>query len=407
MAEQMKGTFHPTIISVVRLALLFVPGYWGLVDARANQELQPAVSVGGMLSYQEMVSNAPVGYRQEWPFTVVSDKLGRWQISVNTRMPNPQLPIESTQYLAYDGTNIYAVTYSPQVVVTRPGSPPKLMPATEKTGAAQITAGRFPTDYGGAIGIIWLAFFGGRDLNVSNQSVRFPNLTVGNARTDPLAWSCKLEYELVSKFDSKLISSGRFVLNPDWLRSSPYEYPELDEPDNDNVYDRFKDLTDAYRELPESDRVRSIYILDSSNLIGQVLIPAKFHVELNQADNPQHPFHIEGYVTNAVSTNIADVMPPLVGLINVHDHRFHFKTERAWRGDAHYTLANDVWLVDTNDSRIKTALGRTPMRPLMTSSATVIKHRGIQIFLLIAFIIPVPIVLLLYWQRHSHDTSAG
>lgn len=44
---------------------------------------------------------------------------------------------------------------------TVPGSRPKVMPVTEDKGPGRIFHGPYPIDYGGAVEMLWFAFFGG------------------------------------------------------------------------------------------------------------------------------------------------------------------------------------------------------------------------------------------------------
>jgi hypothetical protein len=393
------------VASLQTIALAGVLTQSGGVMAATGRAFEPIYSVEGMLTYQATQKTVPSGYSQAWSFKLASDKLGRWQLQVHVKQPNPQFPVESTQHLTYDGTNIYGVVYSPQVVVTRPGSPPKLIPATDKTGAAQITSGPYPVDYGGAVGIIWLAFLGGQYVDSSKERVSFPNLSVGNARGDPMAWACDFQYRFVGDHASKLISSGSFWVSLDRLKSKSYQYPELDEPESDYSYDKFADSLRTYRALKADNRLRSTYVLDQTNMVGGVLVPSRFHIDLLPVDESDAAFHVQGEATNVPPVLVADIMPPLIGLISVQDQRFRYKNAHSWRGNVHYFLEADGWIIDTNDARVKTAVARTPAQPIMTSSNTAVTVKPTAIRLLIIVLMAVPLIIVLrHWQQR-HATS--
>jgi len=383
-------------------------GFWLLgIPIAFAQPISPIYSVEGVLTYKQINANpsSPAHYTQSWLFTLMADKIGRWKCVIQTKSPDLRLPVESRQEFAYDGTNIYAVVYSPQVVLTSPGSSPKIIPSTNEAGAAEISSGPYPTDYGGAMGIIWLAYLGGQYLDPSNTTVSFPNLTVANARTDPMAWSCDFQYSLV-RSDPRFIRSGTFHLKPDLLYENSIKYPELDEPVSDAEYDEFIDVVKGYRTFNGDSLLRTVYTLDQTNVLDGIPIPTRFHADLPPIATNYPSFRVEGVVTNLLPIQRLELMPALKGLTRVVDHRFRVKKESSWRRNVFYLLDTNGWITDTNDSRIQTVLTKTPLLLRVTQSKTIARYGVVRFIFGIMVAVPLAIILVRLWRQRRPQKGA-
>ncbi len=367
---------------------------------KANaQTIVPAYAVEGVLKYTSIRDGrgAAVDFRQQWEFKLLADNEGRWKIELHTKTSDPRLPIESTQHLAYDGTNIYDVVYSPQVIETRLGARPKVMPVTEDKGAGRISRGPCPIDYGGAVGMLWFAFFGGNHLDGSTNRARFPNLLVGDPRGNPIAWTCQLAYKLVPNSRPGIIQEGSFFFAPELLENSSTKYPEINEPTHQRSFDDLKNVFTRCKALKGDGLLRSRYVLEETRTFRGQLLPAKFHADLIAVDSSDISLRAECEITNVVqNTPAVEIKPSLQGPITILDTRFRWKGATTWRGDIHYTLDSDEWIVDTKDARIQNVVEKTPMRPILTSANLLDygkNRRTTYLRLMLGFIVVFPLLV--------------
>lgn len=378
--------------TICSIALLVV------VNGSAANMINPAYSLEGILKYNQTGPRPGSGISQQWDFTLLGDKDGRWKMTLHTKSPMPRLPVESTQHVAYDGTNIYSVTYSPQLVATPVDSPPKLIPATQKTGAAILSPGPYPIDYGGAVGVLWFAFFGGQYLDSGTNKAFFPNLILARPRDDPMAWTCQLAYRLTTNSLPHIVEEASFYFDPERFHADSTKYPEMDEPVSQETYNRLNDVFKRYKPLTGASLLRSKYALEQTIKIGDYLLPSQFHIDLFAVDSLDASFVVECEVTHVQqSISAVDILPPLDGVVNVHDQRFRLKESLAWRGDIHYILGSDGWIIDTNDPRIKAALARSPMLPILNKTNLIVRGgepKTMLFRILLGIMIILPIIVL-------------
>jgi len=283
-------------------------------DNLIGQIFNPLYEAHGVLAYRQISPSNTVLLEQIWTFAMVEGDDGSWKMQLDTQFPNPDLPARSTEIIAFDKTNIYSVVYSPDRLVLVKGKPTLVRddPSVRKH-PAMVCAGPYPVDHSSSAGLIWLAFVGGRYLDLRKQSSQFPNLTVTDARNDPIAWACDFDYEMLSAGPRPLISFGRYRLNPGRVFESSLDYPELDEPVDKKALGRMERVLGFYRQLAGDLLVGSTYQLVASNTLNGVLIPERFRCNVVAIGNTNYHGTLEGLVTNLIDHPSTNLMPSLIG----------------------------------------------------------------------------------------------
>ena len=177
--------------------------------AVAAELFTPIYSAQGSVKFQIVETNNAISYEQTWLFDIMEDSVGRWKLDIHTRYPDPKLPITTSEIISYDNTNIYCVVYSNNRVETPRNGSPRVVQGTNRYPAG-ISAGPYPIDQSSAVGVVWLAFLGPEYLPQTEKKINFPNLSVPSARTDPMAWSCDFEFDLVQEGNHPLLKSGQY-----------------------------------------------------------------------------------------------------------------------------------------------------------------------------------------------------
>src|SRR5208283_4487762 len=286
-------------------------------DAQTSAALTYCAS--GELKFQQVVSNGIGGYEEIWSFTLTKDIVGKWKLAISSTSPDKQLPICVINIISCDRTNIYSITYSSDFIDTPFGSSPKLVPKKTESYPAVITAGCYPIDASSAVGVIWLAFCGGDYLDQDKTQTRFPNLLVPDPRRDPGAWDCDLQYCLTGSGKSRLLVAGKYVIQQAYIRNSAIDYPEMDEPMNDNERESFQRTFSRYKTLKAASTITSAYYSDEITNLNGIFIPIRFHADLGLEDVSDYSDRFVGVVTNIVIAETTNLMPPLRGLITVED----------------------------------------------------------------------------------------
>ncbi len=309
------------------------------------------------------------------------------------------------EIIACDGKNIYGVLYSPESVKTTMDGGVKVVPS-KGSSPARVSGGPYPVDYSSAVGLIWLAFFGGHYVDKSETQIPFPNLLVPDARQDPMAWACDMNYKLAQNNSDSLISSAQFLLNGGRLSNYTIDYPEMDEPGDNAALQHFFDSLHEYKSIGKESLARSIYYLDESTNLNGLLIPTKFRCTLAPMPNN---LYIKGNFFYAVVTNIvieqssSPLLPDLKGSVWVEDRRLRIKNSDYWRKDVYYSLGSDGWITDTNDARIQAALWKYRMIPRFSKYSkgeppdTAYKHRTV---VLIFFLLTCGLIAFFLKRNH-------
>lgn len=340
---------------------------------------------------QQIVTNSVVRQTQVWYFRIAEDEAGKWQLEVNTKVPDPHFPVRSTESLTYDGTNIYSILDSPDLVVFE-GGRPKIVDAMTNAHAARICAGAYPIDHSSAIGALWLTFLGGRYLSDGGKTVRFPNLIVSNARQDPVAWGCDFEYSLNRYGFHSLIQSGRFLLNTNHVKLDSLAYWELDEPHTPKEFEVLRARLRLLATLDQSNQVRTLYQLDKSTQFAGRLVPVEFHYVISR-DPAIRLLGLQvlqrGVVTNILRGSRVPLLPKPDGVVTVQDRRLRQKDVLRWRQDVLYVLDQRGWLLDTNDTVIRAALLRKQPALRITGARSRTGYIGACVFLVALILAPL------------------
>jgi hypothetical protein len=351
-----------------KVAPLIVLLVFAVSHSPAEQDVHATWNAQGLLKYQNLSTNGTTNFEQNWNFAVTGSEGAPWKLSLDTTFPNPAYPIRTTEIIAYDGTNIYSVVYSSNRLDTT-GGDVQVVPGNGQY-PARVCSGPFPVDHSSACGVIWFAFFAGRYLNESNSRARFPDLLVTEARIDPMAWICDLEYKLTGAPPGSIISRARYFANSSYLLKDSLDYPELDEPETLVQDAVFANRVSQYAQLKSEDLVRAVYELQqSAPALGSATVPKAFICTL--AAVPGRPDllggRFEGNVASLVESVSSNMLPELHGQVIVEDRRVRTKDVKngKWRKDVYYQLDQTGWITDTNDTIIQSALGQRPlMKPV-------------------------------------------
>ena len=366
--------------------------------AHAEESFAPVYSAQGIFTFTQRVGQR-VAKPRSWNFDVARDKKGRWRIGLLADVDMNGMTIHSSSSVVYDGTNIYNLT-SGDVVEANPANPSQITKLPNPgIQVASISTGPYPIDGSSALGILWLAYIAGDQLDSNTNRSKFPNLTVTDARTDPMAWSCDLVYEISQSDESnKLLKHGRFIVNPQYIKERFAEYPELDEPGNGATENR--QLFYKYNFMKtnmKSETIAATYVLQKTQVVNGVTIPTMFHVEIPTEAlgiGTNGYSHFDGQVTNFTSVSVNKLLPDLCDSVTVRDRRLRVKTmgSPVYRQLVEYQVTDRAWPTDTNDARVQAAVDtHAGWQRVYLGRQVVIQRNPQFVKLIILFILAMPI----------------
>jgi hypothetical protein len=366
--------------------------------ATSHGDYRPLYCAQGIFQYT--TETKAFTNQQNWLFEVLEDEAGRWQLKVDTVFSHPKVRLESTEIIAYDSKDIYSIVMSPQRIV--PAGKTWSIAQNSSLNAGRVLAGPYPIDHSSAVGILWLAFFGGRYVDRDRSRTRFPNLTVPDARIDPTAWCCDFEYHLDGSPSHPLIRKGEYVINKRYLGQSHKDHSELDEPDNDRSLQlQQRQFERAHAAGPLELRRASFELLET-RIVNSVRVPAVFRCEIARPIGLSPTIDVRltatVEVTNAFVAPPSPLLPPATGHVTVQDRRFRQKDRNRWRRDVLYDLGPDGWIIDTNDPRIRSIVADRPFRPYTPIRGRSVLVYRIIVTLVFLFVAVVPCALFL-WRR--------
>lgn len=256
----------------------------------AATEICPIYRAEGLLSYKSLGPSGNILVEQDWHFKIMEGQTGEWKLAFATRFPNRALQFEVTEEISFDGTNIYSVMSSKDVFSMVGGKIQRFNQPNQTSAYSngRICVGPYPFDESSAVGVLWLAFLSGRYLEASSNMMRFPNLTVSNARSDPAAFICNLTYALRRNNARPLLEKGEYRVNAAFAMGGLDEFPELDVPEAEESDARINHLLKIYREGRPESQVSARYALDEAVPVGAALVPTRFHCELHLMENPNY-----------------------------------------------------------------------------------------------------------------------
>jgi hypothetical protein len=349
---------------------------------------QVGYRASGELRFQQVGTNGVIRYEQTWPFTLIENEVGKWRLEISTTIQYMDLPLNTTNIISCDGTNIYSVTYSPDIVETPLNAKPKVVPNTKEAYSAVISAGRYPIDSGSAVGQIWLAFMGGNYLNPNKTQMRFPNLLVPDPRTDPWAWDCDLKYSWTRSGGRWLINSAEYIIRKSYIRNNAVDYPEMDEPVSTEQRDEFRRKFARYKNLKTESTLTSDYYLDETTNVNGRLFPMRFHSNLGLEETHSFTDRFVGVVSSVVIIVATNLMPPLNGEIYVEDRRLRYKDQLNFRGSVRYKLPENVWPTSTDDPLIQRLALQRPPQGFLEISSQSRKYYAVEIIIGITLSLP-------------------
>jgi hypothetical protein len=389
-----KGFFVYGVFLAVCLQQLLATGS----AATSIDEFRPLYCAQGIFQYN--TETKAFTNQQIWLFEVLEDEAGRWRLKVDTVFSHPKVRLESSEIIAYDSKDIYSIVMSPQRIV--PAGKTWSIAQNSSLNAGRVLAGPYPIDHSSAVGILWLAFFGGRYVDHDRSRTRFPNLTVPDARTDPTAWCCDFEYNLDGSPSRPLIRKGDYFINKRYLGQSHKDHAELDEPDNDRSLQLQQRQFERAHVATPSELRRASFELLETRTVNSVRVPAVFRCEIARPIGLSPTIEVrlaaKVEVTNVFVAPPSPLLPPVTGHVTVQDRRFRQKDLNGWLRDVLYDLGPDGWIIDTKDPRIRSIVADRPLRPytpIRGRSALVYRMVVTLVFLFVA-VFPCA---LFFWRR--------
>lgn len=321
----------------------------------AEETFQPVFKVEGIIR-GELKSKGKAPIENVSSFIMGVDDRGRWKLSWKDYVI--RYGIQTTEEIAYDGTNIFSVLYSDKRLDKNSKVVTNLaMEVSEHP--ARVSRGPFPIDYGERVGTLWIAFLAGEYVS-QYPNDRIPNLLIANARKTPLTWSTDFSFKLLGDSPNPLISRGSFVQASQKPSADLLDYPEVDEPDNVKDAQRVEESLRVIRQEKQPLKVESSFSLDESRMVGGRRIPTRFKSVYIISDGSGEigVRTISCEVTNILERSVPEVMlPKLVGKIAVQDRRFKQRTKTEYLNNIFYTLDTSGWIASTNDTRLVGASG--------------------------------------------------
>jgi len=352
----------------------------------------------GLVNCQILTVDGKTNFEQAWTFSVYGEDAGPWKMMLETTFPSARLPIKTREILGFDGTNIYSVVYSSNRI-DMSGGTVKIV-AGDDHYPGQVCPGPYPVDYSSTVGFLWFAFFGGQHLEATNSRARFPNLLVTDARRDPMAWICDLDYSLTNLTGGALVNRAQFIANKNYLAKDSLDYPNLDEPEIPEQNSLFETQVQQYGDLKNEELARSTYELEElASASKGVFFPRRF--TCFNSPLPSRPdlrgCLFNGEVTNFSESRQTSVMPEIIGTLTVEDRRARVKEKATgkWRRDVYYSLGDQGWITDTNDPVFQAAVAQKPLFARISFAGSAVPRRIVLFFLILAAVAPVLVKLFL------------
>jgi hypothetical protein len=232
----------------------------------------PLYTVGGVVKseYYDKAEETFVS-QGESPFSVSLGSDNRWQMSLVNYWDDSKEKT-TTNFVAYDGTNIFTALYSKYYLDT------KTFSAVEKKkimGAPTIGKGPFPIHGTPAMGLLWVAFLSGDYLRGGDTN-RIPNLLLSDLDTDPTAWGADFRTRMLENSSNPLVKEGFFELNKDYISDDLMDYPNVEERMSERRAFVLSEILNTLKDIEEDRFLSSHYILSDSIKMNEITIPKEF-----------------------------------------------------------------------------------------------------------------------------------
>ena len=308
----------------------------------------PLYTVGGVVKseYYDKAEETFVS-QGERPFSVSLGSDNRWQMSLVDYWDSKEKT--TTNFVAYDGTNIFTALYSNYYLDTETFS------AVEKKkimGAPTIGKGPFPIHGSPAMGLLWVAFLSGDYLRGGDTN-RIPNLLRSDLYTDPTAWCADFRTRMLENSSNPLVKEGFFELNKDYISDDLMDYPNVEEPMSERSAFVLSEILNTLKDIEEDGFLNSHYILSDSIKMNEITIPKEFRSSFYTLPKRDEKAYLCGKRTGTI-TNVTfnakavPMIPQMEGSQIVRDSRFMFKDEHKFRNTISYFVTNQ-WELSMDD----------------------------------------------------------
>lgn len=309
----------------------------------------PLYTVGGVVKseYYDKAEETFVS-QGESPFSVSLGSDNRWQMSLVNYWDDSKEKT-TTNFVAYDGTNIFTALYSKYYLDT------KTFSAVEKKkimGAPTIGKGPFPIHGTPAMGLLWVAFLSGDYLRGGDTN-RIPNLLRSDLYTDPTAWCADFRTRMLENSSNPLVKEGFFELNKDYISDDLMDYPNVEEPMSERSAFVLSEILNTLKDIEEDRFLSSHYILSDSIKMNEITIPKEFRSSFYTLPKRDEKAYLCGKRTGTI-TNVTfnakavPMIPQMEGSQIVRDSRFMFKDEHKFRNTISYFVTNQ-WELSMDD----------------------------------------------------------
>jgi hypothetical protein len=309
----------------------------------------PLYTVGGVVKseYYDKAEETFVS-QGESPFSVSLGSDNRWQMSLVNYWDDSKEKT-TTNFVAYDGTNIFTALYSKYYLDT------KTFSAVEKKkimGAPTIGKGPFPIHGTPAMGLLWVAFLSGDYLRGGDTN-RIPNLLLSDLDTDPTAWCADFRTRMLENSSNPLVKEGFFELNKDYISDDLMDYPNVEEPMSERSAFVLSEILNTLKDIEEDRFLSSHYILSDSIKMNEITIPKEFRSSFYTLPKRDEKAYLCGKRTGTI-TNVTfnakavPMIPQMEGSQIVRDTRFMFKDEHKFRNTISYFVTNQ-WELSMDD----------------------------------------------------------
>ncbi|RMD67501.1 hypothetical protein D6833_00135 [Candidatus Parcubacteria bacterium] len=374
----------------------------------AEPLFEPDYRASGEIQWTTFNPSGTSGGGGRYLFTLWADSR-HWKMVV--RGQDPFMGTDHTQKVAFNGTDIFSVVYTPRVLVFDPSSPSgykpgPTVPIERGSHPGRVIAGPYPLAHSSPVQLLWLAFFGGRFVppGQSGTLTNFPNLLMPNPRSDPAVWLCTMDYTTIRGSKNRVLDQVKYrIREPSAISENPAVYTEMDPPLTEASLEAFRARIRQLRSV--GGLMVAAYNAETVAHPDGYVLPTKCNATLYSVPDVAHSNSFVQAAYTLVVSNIAlspgptRLLPELVGTVNVEDQRVRVNTGRTFRPSVFYIAPDNRWIVTTNDPEIVAIVAKNPPREVHITAHRPFYSNVLVVLLLIAVFFPLVVLLVKARQR--------